>query len=439
MSNPLNRLSLAFAGAFLLVVLATGFWSYVRAEALTARGDNPRRILSERRVPRGKILDRNGQVLAEAVGTPGEYSRRYSYPGLSSVIGYVSPLYGTAGVEAAFDPVLHGDEGYDALELWQMGTVLGAPPPGRGVRLTLDLALQQAADAALGDRPGAVVLLNTATGEILALASHPAFDANTLDDTWSALVADPGSPLLNRAVLGLYQPGAALAPAMLTSALAMGAVELDQPANAGALTLGEHTYACRSTTLDGGVTLAEALREGCPLALSELGLSLGGGSLQSLFEALRLFEPPAIGLPAAAATADGAISDPALSALGQDKLAISPLQLALITAAIAEHGRLPAPQLVLATQGRDGQWHALAPAAAPTEALPPSAADEAAAWMADGYSATAVSNEAGTTLAWFTAFARGIEGHYAVAVLLESGEVEAAEAIGRAVLAAAER
>ncbi len=439
MSNQLNRLSAVFVGAFLLVVLATGFWSFVRADALTARGDNPRRILLERRVPRGQIIDRTGQSLAESAGAPGEYTRRYAYPGLSSLLGYVSPLYGTAGLEAAFDPVLHGDEGYDALELWRLGTMLGAPPPGRGVRLTLDLALQQAADEALGDRPGAVVLINSETGEILALASHPTFDANTLDATWSELVDDPRSPLLNRATLGLYQPGAVLAPAILTSALAMGAAELEQPASADALALGAHDFACRVSTPDSDLTLADALRAGCPMALAELGAGLGTDGLRALFETLRLFEPPAIGLPAAAAAADSAVTDPALAALGQDKLAISPLQVALITAAIAEHGTLPAAQLVLETQGRDGQWLALAPAGAATEALPPSAADQVADWMAGGYSATAISSDAGTALAWFTAFLRGNEAHYAVAVLLEVGDVEAAEAIGRAVLAATER
>src|SRR5687768_1314368 len=113
MSRQLNRLSLVFGLAFALVIAATGYWGLVQAGTLTARGDNPRRILLERRIPRGAILDRNGLVLAETTGPPGEYVRHYPYPALSSLLGYISPLYGTAGVEAAFDPILHGDAGYD--------------------------------------------------------------------------------------------------------------------------------------------------------------------------------------------------------------------------------------------------------------------------------------------------------------------------------------
>jgi peptidoglycan glycosyltransferase len=438
MSSQLNRLSAAFMAAFVLVVGATGYWAFVRADDLITRGDNPRRILLERRVPRGTIFDRNGQVLAEAAGAPGEFTRHYPYPPLSSLLGYVSPLYGITGLEAAYDPILHGDNGYDVLELWQLETMLGSPPPGRAVRLTLDLALQQAADDALGERAGAVAALNAATGEILALASHPIFDANTLDDTWSSLVDDPQSPLLNRATLGLYQPGGALAPAILARALDAGVAALDQAASAETLAFGGQEVACVVPD-SGALTLADALRAGCPAPLADLGASLGPEGLRALFQNLRLYEPPAIGLPAGAASRDAGIADATLAALGQDRLAISPLQLALVTAAIVEHGVMPAPRLVLATEGRDGEWQEVPPAAEMATALAGSAADAAAEWLGDGFAAQAISGEGGgqgLALAWYAGVARAETGQYVVVVLLEDGEVEAAEAIGQAVLSA---
>ncbi len=438
MTSSLNRLSAAFSVAFVLVVAATGFWGFVRSDGLLARGDNPRRILLERRIPRGLILDRNGEILAETVGPPGELTRHYPYPALSSLLGYISPLYGTTGVEAAFDPILHGDEGYEPFELWQLSTVLGTPPAGRAVRLSLDLGLQQAADTALGNRPGAVVLLDAETGELLALASHPSYDANALDAIWSELINDPRSPLLNRATLGLYQPGGALAPAILAAAIASGGAEVEQAfADSGftPLEVNGVTLSCRQEPL-GDPTLGNALRRGCPQALAELGSTLGGDALHDLYAGLRLFEPPAIGLPVGAASADAAVTDPTLAALGQDGLSISPLQLALVTAAIAEHGLLPAPRLVLETQDRAGDWQPLPPAAAASAALPARAADEVAAWMADGHAALANSTVDGSELAWFTGFAPEANPRYVVAVLLESGDIEAAEGIGREVLAA---
>jgi peptidoglycan glycosyltransferase len=306
------------------------------------------------------------------------------------------------------------------------------------VRLSLDLALQQAADAALGSRDGAVVVMQTDTGELLALASHPTYDANALDTTWSNLVDDPRSPLLNRATLGLYQPGRALTPALLTSALASGAAELDQPVTDFDLDvrLNDQTYACREVPIEADVNLGVALADGCPAPLAALGARLGGPALHDLFATLRFFEPPAIGLAVGAASADAAVTDPALAALGQNGLAVSPLQLTLVTAAIAEHGRMPAPRLVLETQDRAGEWQPEAAGGDVATVFPSSAADAVAAWMADGYAAQAASGTSQQPLAWFLAFAPEDDARYAVVVLLEAGDVDAAEAVGRAVLEA---
>jgi cell division protein FtsI/penicillin-binding protein 2 len=77
MTTQLKRLAVAFGAAFLAVALAVGYWGIVRADELTARGDNPRRVLAERRTGRGLILDRNDQMLASNAGSPGDYTRRY--------------------------------------------------------------------------------------------------------------------------------------------------------------------------------------------------------------------------------------------------------------------------------------------------------------------------------------------------------------------------
>jgi peptidoglycan glycosyltransferase len=431
---PLKRLSLALGVAFVLMALASGFWAYARGEALLARPDNPRRALLERRVPRGAIYDRSGAVLAETVGPAGEYERHYPYAGLAPVLGYVSPLYGRAGIEAALDGTLHGDEGLDPADVYWRSSVLGEPPPGRAVRLTIDLPVQQAADEALGGRPGAVVVLETATGEILALASHPSYDANTLEARWDSLVNDPGAPLLNRATLGLYQPGGALWP------LVVGVAAQADPASAAAavpaatepVPLNGQAVGCRVDPRVTTLSLRESLRFGCPGPIAALGAGLGAEALQAGLAAFGLFVPPPLEI-AAAATETPALSDVELAAIGQDTVTITPLHLAQAMAAIARDGVMPVPHLVLATELPGGLWRPTVPAQMERPAVSPGAAAIVKGLLPDGYSATALTGTGGETVAWYSAFAPHAEAQCVVVVVLESGDVEAAAAVGRAV------
>ncbi|MCS6993297.1 MAG: FtsW/RodA/SpoVE family cell cycle protein [Anaerolineales bacterium] len=189
--------------------LAYGWWAVWRADSLLTRTDNPRRAIAERFVPRGALLDRRNQPIAAVEGQIGSYRRVYLYPHLSSVIGYTHPVYGQAGLERTLDPYLRGWQGIPNLQIWWEHLLYGTPPPGLNVRLSLDLNIQAEADALLRDRRGALILMNAQTGEILAMASHPTYDANALDET---IFAAPNAPLLNRATQGLYPPGDILTP-----------------------------------------------------------------------------------------------------------------------------------------------------------------------------------------------------------------------------------
>jgi len=197
----LAGLLLAGLGASALML---GWWAVYRAPVLLARTDNPRRGIADRYVLRGSILDRRNQPISISSGQPGEYKRQILYPPLSVVVGYTDPIYGQSGLEASLDGYLRGLQGNPALTIWWNHLLYGQPPPGLNIRLTIDLQDQQAADAALGDYAGSLVLLDAENGEILAMASHPGFDANQLKQQWSRLTADPSAPLLNRATLGRY-------------------------------------------------------------------------------------------------------------------------------------------------------------------------------------------------------------------------------------------
>lgn len=435
MTRALQRLALALLAAFGGLALLAGYWAVVRQTELLARTDNPRRLLLERRYPRGAILDRHGLVLAEAAGQPGDYTRFYPYPALGPVLGYVSPVYGTAGVEAAVDALLHGEVRADPLaQAWD--ELLGRPPQGRAVRLTLDLRLQRLADEALDARAGAVIVLNPATGELLALASHPGFDANTLETDWPALVADARAPLLNRATAALYQPGNALQPALLAAALQAQVADLAEYfPGAGSLRLPDGALVACATPPPPRLTLAGALAAGCPGPFAEIGRRLGAAHLQQLFSDLRLLEAPQIGLPTVAATPG--LTDTAALAAGQGALTITPLHLALVTAALAQRGQLPAPQLIQAQQQANGEWRTVAPADHAVAAFTPEVVERVQALVPEGYAAQALADETGRRLAWFAGFTPGDGPRYVVVVLLEAGPVEAAAQIGRGLLTAA--
>jgi cell division protein FtsW (lipid II flippase) len=205
--EPYLHLGAALGLGLAACALAAGWWAVYRAGDLLARTDNPRRVVSDRFVRRGSLLDRAGEPINESQGQPGKLTRRYRVPELSNVVGYIDPTYGQSGLEASQDGYLRGLQGYPASQVWWHHLVYGQPPPGLDLRLSLDLELQKLADQALQGRRGAAVILNAQTGEILAMACSPTFDASHLSENWEQLVNDRSSPLLNRAVLGRYPLG----------------------------------------------------------------------------------------------------------------------------------------------------------------------------------------------------------------------------------------
>src|SRR5512143_351267 len=210
MSKSLSRTAAAFLLAFFLLALALGRWSIVSPDLVT-RDDNPRLVFAEQLIQRGPIVDRNDQVLAETIPYSDTLVRRYPFIAAAPVVGYYSINYGAAGVEEALDGALRGPR--DSLD-----QLLHRHQSGQGVRTTLDSHAQQI----LSDRltqPGAAIVISIPEGAIVALASQPSFDPNTLDQNWKTLSTDPAAPLLNRATQGLYQPGAIFETLLLAEAL----------------------------------------------------------------------------------------------------------------------------------------------------------------------------------------------------------------------------
>jgi cell division protein FtsW (lipid II flippase) len=205
--KPYLQLTVIFLAGILVCGLVLGWWGYWRGPDLLLRTDNARRSIADKYVKRGTIFDREDRVIVQTIGVPGEYIRQIDYPSLSTVIGYQSAVYGQSGVEEGMDDYLRGLKGYPSLKLWWNHLLYGQPPPGRDIRTSIDLNVQQVADDLLDGHSGALVVLNPSTGEVIAMSSHPTFDANQIDKDWEMIIKDSNSPLLNRAIMGFYNIG----------------------------------------------------------------------------------------------------------------------------------------------------------------------------------------------------------------------------------------
>ena len=450
-ATNLPVLALVLSLALALLAAVCGYWAVVRAGDLRARDDNPRRVLYEQRIVRGRILDREGTVLASVeVGDDGTITRRYPVPEAAPVLGYASLRYGTGGIEAAFDRELRGEAGRND---WQIAwdELLHRSPHGRDVQLTLDAGLQVQAQQGLAGQRGALVLLDAATGEVLAMASSPTYDPQHLDEEWEALREDPAAPLVNRATQGRYQPGAALQTAIVAEALSEGLAPLSAPAaNATArLTINGFELDCGAVPSP-PYTLATAYAAACPAPFADLGAQLGAAALEKMVERWALTTPPPLEMPAEAAdwsaeTLSGTVAL-AVEAIGQGTLTMSPLQAALMAGTLANEGEMPIPRLVLRVWDAENGWLERAEAGEPRQVLTPGIVRALlATWRRyDGgkvaaHWGAAAAGAGQPPHAWFIGVAPATgQPRYAIAVLVEhAADPESAARIGAALLQAA--
>lgn len=430
--------------AFLAVVGSLLFWSVIRAPAILARDDNPRRVEAELRIQRGLIFDREDVLLAENRLANGRSQRQYPLPAASPVVGYYSLRHGTAGIEESYDAQLRGDIG----NAWQsqIADLLHKPQIGRNVRLTLDANLQAQADNLLDDQAGAALLLRLdpsanggEIGQILAMASHPGYDPNRLDETFDELSADERAPLLNRVTQGQYQPGLALQPFILAAALEQKVISLDDPvahANRPVILHGVATYCATAPPAD--ATWQDVLAHRCPGPMQDLAGIL---DLTQVFTDFGLTQPPQLPLNTETAVSPPP-ANPALATIGQDTLIVTPLQVGVAWAALTANGRLPELQLVNALQDDLGNWVSSALEMGPDTAVSAAVAQSVrqalpTAAGTQAFSTLVLSGPGGSTNAWYLGLAPADQPEYVVVVVVEnSSDLALVERIGGELLTA---
>ena len=357
------RVGIVFLGLFLLLTLMATYWQVVRADDLSgnAMATGARQREEEARVERGRVLDRNGEVLVENEVLPdGTRHRVYREPSLAQVVGYHSQKYGDTGMEAVAGAVLVGRTGAAVLRGMALD-LLHLPRQGGDVRLTIDLNAQRAAAKAMGAFDGAMVAIDPRTGDILAMISKPYFDAPHFDEQYDQIPNHPSHPLLNRATQALYVPGSTFKMVTLAAALEAGIVNAKTPATcpeqidvSGFKVTSHNEIPGRPTK-----TIEDALANSCNTVFADLGLKIGADRLTKMAEAFGITSSPPFQLDVNAGQvgAPDFLAGPqglAVTGFGPGQLLMTPMHLALIVAAVANGGQVPKPRLV--DDGPPGVW-----------------------------------------------------------------------------------
>lgn len=390
-ATNVRRLSFYLLLSFAIVSAGLSWWQVIDAQTLAARPDNPEVVVARRTQPRGAIYDAQGKLLAFTRLSGGISRRSYTDPAFTHVLGFSSIRYGTSGIERAFDDVLSGRTDPNPLNDI-VDDILDRPPTPDDVTLTIDQRLQDFAAAQLGRDAGAVVAIDPATGAILAMTSTPSYDATPISgdpDTAPAAYAQiqdqSGNPLVDRSRQGHYTPGSIMKILTASAALDSGAITTrttfpDQPRQetqgfvVDGFRVREHDLSPVQPAL---WPLSQALQVSSNIFFAHVGLEVGADTYLEYAKrfgfcaALRIGQGDrtlAVAPSYVTAAQDGTCApfsdraELAQAAFGQGRVAVTPVQMALLAATVANDGTMPTPYVV-----KDVRTHVAKASAGPSD------------------------------------------------------------------------
>ncbi|GAA1723991.1 peptidoglycan D,D-transpeptidase FtsI family protein [Microbacterium paludicola] len=459
MTKELRRLSIIVLVMFLALFGSTSTIQVLQANALADEQNNRRTLFDSFETQRGAIIA-GGREIANSVPSDDLYvwQRQYADSAMwAHTTGFLNPSLGSVtGIEQLMGQELAGTAGSAFFSRIDQ-IVTGQPPRGSSVLLTLDPEIQKAAYDALGGLTGAVVAIEPDTGRIIAMVSTPGYDANSLaqhdpegtDAAYRALEEDPAQPLQNRAIAGdVNPPGSTFKLVVAAAAFESGDYDADSELpnpRTYKLPQSQNTvHNASGTTCGPGetTTIATAIRLSCNVPLAELAVELGADRIRETAEKFGFNQEIAIPLRAATSTYPTSITDDAqtaLSGFGQGRVQATPLQIAMVSAGIANGGTVMNPYLVDEVVGAD---------LSPQQSFSPSPFGDAidqdtadlirdamVSSVQDGAATGAridgvdVAGKTGTAemggenpyTLWFTGFAPADDPEIAVAVLVEDG------------------
>ncbi len=488
--NMRRTAQVLFAG-FVVIALTLGYWQILRAADLGASPDNPRVANARLDQPRGRILDRAGQVLASSTETPNGMQRRYADPSMVHTIGFHSARFGDTNLEAAYGAQLSGDRSPSPTERLADELFHKQPQPSDLV-LTVDRRINDAAVAAMGDASGSIVAIDPRTGAVLAMVSTPYFDPNQPDDKLAQLQDDRSRPLFNRSIQATLVPGSTFKTVTASAAVDLGLVNLDEPFSCTrAVVVQGYSVDCRNSQHVPVLTYKQAYAWSSNRVFGLTAMLLGfsgpmnpwlsdsppgpypwdrpGASIEASAQRLEEYAQRfgfTKSIPFDLPVAPSQVRDPQTkwtpqllvqTGFGQGQIAATPMQMALVAAAVANGGRVPRPYLVSEVRSPDGSVdHPNQPGESFSQAMSSKTAQTLVSFMVEGTvrgyaepaaipgvqvggkTGTAEVGD-GTSHSWFIGFAPADDPRVAVAVVMEhkgSGS-EFATPAGRKVMQAA--
>ena len=457
MNKELKRVSIVVVLMFIALFVSSSVIQVVSADELSADSRNTRTLLDSFIAQRGPILI-DGVPIAESTPVDDDYNFLRVYangPLYASATGYFTLNQGNTGVEGALNDFLSGNSNAQFFD--QVNSILtGQDPKGDAVELTLDPAVQQAAWDALGENSGAVVAIDPKTGAILAMVSKASFDPNILavHDTpqvianYEALLDDPADPLVNRAIGGdLYPPGSVFKLVVAAAAIESGDYTPDSEfPNPATFTLPGSSSVINNAeggTCGGGstVTIETALRLSCNIPFAQLGSALGYDAIHDMAKQLGFessFDIPQRSTPSVYPPTESE-AQLMLSSFGQASVRVTPLQIAMNSAAIANDGTLMEPTLIEKILAPDLSDRVTTEPSVYNTPMSSETADTLTQMMVGNVANGAASNAriSGVSVAgktgtaengkgepytlWFTGFAPAEDPEVAVAVVVENG------------------
>jgi peptidoglycan glycosyltransferase len=399
----------------------------------------------------------DGKPIAESVPVDNAYRylRTYENKIYSSVTGFFSVFRGATGIEAAANSYLSGQSSSQFFE--QVSAVLsGNPVTGAAVELTIDPKMQQAAWDALGDYSGALIAMDPVTGNILAMVSKPGFNANRVAshdsdkvrENYVELESNPANPLINKTISGdLYHPGSVFKLVVAAAALESGqytaSSTFDNPVSVQLPDSTSEVFNSSRKTCGpkAQVSLSYAMRFSCNVPFVELGLALGQDRIRAqaeLFGFGKEIRVPMLATPSVYPE-EMDQAQLGLSSFGQFDVRVSPLQMALVSSAIANGGLMMQPNLIESVISpnlsviQTTQPEVLSqPITAETaEALKKMMVQSVSKGVASnasvsgvkvaGKTGTAENGEGQRVTLWFTGFAPSVNPRVAIALVIEDG------------------
>ena len=467
MNAPIRRVAFVALLMFALL-LANGTYAVLfRQDSLAAEPQNRRVRDAEFAQDRGAILAAGKTEIAVTEPAKDRFKFQRTYPAGSlyaPVTGYYSYDHASSGLESSYNTQLAGTA--DALFVRRLiDLAANRAPQGASVQTTIVPKMQEAAARALGDQKGAVVALDPATGAVLAMVTSPTYDPNDIashdiEGAGRAYQREAGNddrPLANRAAREIYPPGSTFKLVTAAAALAEGQGPDAKVASPDRLRLpGTNTFLPNSTSCGGSsITLTQALKVSCNTAFANLGLEVGQDKLREQAQRFGFDQRHLADLSGAASKFPDDL-DPAqlaLSSIGQFDVAASPLQVAMVTAGIANDGVVMDPYLVSMVQAPDLKPLSTHEPTVLSRAMTTENAEELQSMMVQvvasgtggngaipgvavgGKTGTAQSDPKRKPFAWFTSFAPAEDPKVAVAVVVEDADIPRQDIAGGRVAA----